>query len=363
MRPQRTTLLACLVCCLGLGLSSCGDDDARATEVNDAGPRETRQDGAAGADKNVTSDLAPGANPLADVGGDATAPAGDDGVPDARPLSPSALRGKYLAESVLDCGGCHDSRETPPRPLAGVPCFRDSLPTVDQMGCLNSSNLTNHETGLKSRSDAQIKELIRSGRRPDGLYLFSAMPTHLLANLSDDDTQALVDYLRTVPGVDNRLPANQDPWGNDCRGHAPVLLPYRLDQPNTIPVAAPGAPAGASNGRYLAALACIECHSKASNDATRAFDIGLAFQGGRAFMPPAGVVYSSNLTPDTTGTQGWTAGDFVKVLQLGLDRDGKKVCAPMPSHPGLTGADAADIGSYLLALPAKANPIPLQCSM
>jgi mono/diheme cytochrome c family protein len=254
----------------------------------------------------------------------------------------------------------------PPKPLAGAVCFRDSMPTVMGKGCLNSANLTNHETGLKNRTDQQIIDMIRTGKRPDGKYLYAPMPTHLFANLTDNDAQAIVDYLRTVPGVDNMLPANEEPWGNDTRPTAQALVPVKLDEANAIPAVGAGAPAGAANGRYLAALTCIECHTKPLPDAmpTKAFDVTLAFQGGKSFaVTGGGTVYSANLTPDDTGTKGWAPADFVKVLKMGLDREGKKVCPPMRSYATMTDGDATDIGTYLLSLPAKANMIPMQCSM
>ncbi len=335
---MKRALLPFLVCVAG-ALAGCDDDPAAG--VADGGPDAAR---------NVPAVDAPAGDAAKDSGG-----------------ADPAARGAYLVGSVLGCGGCHTSREMGAKPLAGVTCFRDTMPTVAGKGCINTPNLTNHDTGLRSYNDDQIKELIRKGLRPDGKYLFSAMPTHLFANLTDADVSAIVAYLRTVPGVETTLPANEEPWQDAMRPSSPILVPIKLDEANAIPQVPSGAAnaESAGRGRYLAALTCIECHTKplADPNATHSFDVSVAYAGGRSFTSGATMVYSVNLTPDQTGTKGWSPADIVKVLKMSLDRDGNRVCAPMRSYASMTDGDATDIANYLLALPAKANAIPMQCSM
>lgn len=55
------------------------------------------------------------------------------------------------------------------------------------------------------------------------------------------------------------------------------------------------------------------------------------------------------------------------MLKKGLDKDGKKLCRPMPGGPmseygGLSDSDALDIGKYLTQLPPIANTIPNECT-
>jgi len=71
-------------------------------------------------------------------------------------------------------------------------------------------------------------------------------------------------------------------------------------------------------------------------------------------------IYSANLTPDVTGLQGWTAADIVKAVKQGLDREGNRMCPPMPFGPdgafgGMTDEDANDIAAYIVGLPAVVN--------
>jgi mono/diheme cytochrome c family protein len=299
-----------------------------------------------------------------DKGQPETAPSADAGDASGGDASGTALedRGRYLVNGVLGCGGCHTSRDTGAKPLAGVKCFRDTMPTVDGKGCINSANLTNHSTGLGTRTATQIKDMLRKGVRPDGKYLFSHMPTYLFANLTDADADAIAAYLKTVAGVDNMLPANEDPWTDDKRPMAQSPQAVKLEAIPTAPAAAD--PAAAGRGRYLAALACIECHTPTPAHPTAfGFDVARAFEGGRAFTVGAATVTSMNLTPDDTGIKAYSAAGIVKVLKMGIDKDGKRVCSPMRSYAGMTDADANDIANYLLGLPPKMNTIAMQCSM
>src|SRR5690349_3312477 len=105
----------------------------------------------------------------------------DDGDPTptgtpfiAFPQDSLVTRGKYLVE-IGGCGSCH----TPILPngdidttriLAGRDCFID-LPNGgppdpgDGFGCLSSSNLTSHATGLGNTTDAAILAALTDGIR------------------------------------------------------------------------------------------------------------------------------------------------------------------------------------------------------
>jgi hypothetical protein len=91
-------------------------------------------------------------------------------------------------------------------------------------------------------------------------------------------------------------------------------------------------------------------------------DAAKAYEGGREYTVGAMKVYSVNLTPDDTGLKGWSAAGIVKVIKMGLDRNGARICSPMRALPGMTDQDATDIANYLLSLPPKANMIPMQCT-
>jgi hypothetical protein len=243
-------------------------------------------------------------------------------------------------------------------PLSGRDCFRSNP------GCLSSANLTNDDTGLKKLSDQQIKDAIRKGMDPgaQGKYLFSVMPSYQFANLSDADADAIVAYLRSVPGVVHAVQANVNPW--DVQPVAPEWLPVI---PSELPAASTAV--GPANGKYLATLACVTCHTVEATVITgmpRHIDATKAFQGGllitNVAIPGGGTktVQSANLTPDATGLMSWNVSQIATAITAGKDKNGATICG-MRALGMLNPSDATDIGSYLLSIPPVANTITMTC--
>jgi mono/diheme cytochrome c family protein len=247
----------------------------------------------------------------------------------------------------------------------------DATPDDPATGCLNSRNLTNHETGLKNRSDEEIKQMFLRGVRPDGRALHPMMPYAFYANMRESDADAIVAYLRTVPGVDRQVPRSQPPFD------VPPEAPQAQVPEDRIPMPRADYPdrEAALRGRYIAGNigTCMNCHTPKSNGA---LDLSKAFQGGQTFaskdmkLPPSfpELIYTSNLTPDVTGIRDYSVADVVRAVKHGEDMNqgAERLCPPMPAGPvgtfgGLTDADASDIGHYLLSLPPVHNPLP-DCS-
>lgn len=322
-----------VVLAVGLVIAACGDDDP--TRPVDAPPRDAH---------------------VPDVPADA--------APDP------AIRGKYLVDHVSVCADCHTPRNPDGSPdlsryLAGAECFIDAVPDDASAGCLHSRNLTNHPTGLMNRSNAEIKAMFLDGVRPNGSFLVPVMPYWSFHNMSEADADAIVAYLRTVPGVDHLVPPNQAPFDN-VPAAAPPLALADIPQPTTVN-------AETMHGRYLAAQAgvCLECHTPRNPPGSSSvLDMTKLFGGGEVFPigGPFGNVTSRNLTPHPTGLAGeWTVQDIVTELKTGIDREGIPICPPMPVGPmgafgGLTDADARAIAAYILALPSVDNEITSNCA-
>lgn len=60
-----------------------------------------------------------------------------------------------------------------------------------------SANIT--PTALASVSDAHIKQAITQGKRPDGSPMLPPMAYGYYRNITPEDLDALVAYLRTLP--------------------------------------------------------------------------------------------------------------------------------------------------------------------
>ena len=305
---------------------------------------------------------------------------------DLRPPEPAApdagedpliTRGRYLVNDVSQCPFCHTPRRSdgmpdPTRFLAGVDCFFDAVPDDDEAGCLNSRNLTNHPTGLANASDEEIKDAFLNGIGTDGRNLLPIMPYWVFHNMTDEDASSIVAYLRTLPPVQHMTPPNQPPFTEPPGVAAPI-------DPDVIPMPT-GAVAdteSALRGRYLTSMAsvCVDCHTPETEPGSFMFDFSKIFGGNRAFPAPVfgypvppypDVIFTSNLTPDATGLEGYDQADIIKVMKEGLDPDGKGICAPTHSGPsspyaGLTDEDVADIANYILSLPPVENMVVADC--
>jgi mono/diheme cytochrome c family protein len=291
---------------------------------------------------------------------------------------PLVVRGRYLVNDVSQCPFCHTPRRSDGMPdatrwLGGVDCLYDVVPDDDQAGCLSSRNLTDHPTGLANASDDEIKAAILDGVGTDGRNLIGLMPYWVFHNMTGEDADAIVAYLRTLTPVQHMVPPNQPPF-------APPEAPVAPIDPADIPMPADGFAAAESalRGRYLSAMAsvCVDCHTpELDPPGSFMFDFSKVFGGGRAFpaalfgypVPPyPPVIYTTNLTPHATGLEGYDLDDIIRVMKDGLDKDGDGVCAPTHSGPsspyaGLTDADVTDIANYILSLPPVDNAIAEDC--
>lgn len=288
-------------------------------------------------------------------------------------------RGEYLVNTVMACGDCHTPRDVhgefrKDMLLAGTPNFADLVPGDPERGAISAPNLTpSVEHGLGRWTAEQMKEAIVRGVAANGEPLYPVMPYWLYHNLSDEDADAIVAYLRSIPAVDNELPPNQ-PMATKLRTPAPGL---GLDQfPQLVLQPGDTMYEEARRGQYLVAIAaCADCHTQ-ETESPIPIELNKILAGGRTFSaaglglmsPPFPMtIYSTNLTPDKNGLQGWTAEDVRVALKDGLDREGRGICPPMPSGPhgsyaGLHDQDALAIGHYLLNIPPTDNGVIEACA-
>lgn len=155
--------------------------------------------------------------------------------------------GEHLAK-VSACTDCHNSS------LSGQ-IIADAPPFL-----ITASNLTSGKGGMgNSYTDADWDRAIRYGVKPDGSPIM-IMPTKTYHNFSDEDANALIAYLKSVPPVDNELPQKEMRFlgniiagmgGIDLAGE--VHLTANRDQ-------APEADSTAAYGKYLTSTTCIYCH-------------------------------------------------------------------------------------------------------
>ena len=126
--------------------------------------------------------------------------------------------GRYLVE-LIGCGACHTDGAIVGEPNAGH-LFAGSRvgiaytsPLSDRHpGVVYPPNLTpDLQTGLGNWTDAQIVDAIRSGTRQHGSGRLIVMFWPLYQGMSDEDVNAIVVYLRSIPPVKHQVPAAVTP--------------------------------------------------------------------------------------------------------------------------------------------------------
>src|SRR5437764_12272986 len=121
---------------------------------------------------------------------------------------PAAVaRGKYLV-TIAACNDCHT-----PGYFLGKPDMARFLGgsevgfELPGLGVFHGPNLTpDKATGLGNWTDAQIVAAVQKGTTRDGRMLAPIMPWHAFANLTPQDAQAIVVFLRSIPPVKNKVP-------------------------------------------------------------------------------------------------------------------------------------------------------------
>lgn len=106
--------------------------------------------------------------------------------------------GEYLAGPIAHCVECH----TPMGDMG--PKFDTHLGAGGfefhgPWGTSVSANLTSHADGLAGYTDDEIKTMITQGVRPDGSRMMPPMGYHFYAQMTAEDLDALILYLRQLP--------------------------------------------------------------------------------------------------------------------------------------------------------------------
>jgi mono/diheme cytochrome c family protein len=233
---------------------------------------------------------------------------------------------------------------------------------------VNAENLTSHDPeGLHAWSDGQIRTAITKGVDDEHIAIYPIMPYPEYSLLKPEDVDSIIQYLRTVPPNDNVV-AGDFPYF-DQNPPAPLVDDSKVPH-TTLPMSDPDY-AAAERGRYIAKVACLNCHTEeVSHDGKVAPDVPeltKAFAGGKkyTFIRGAPQHTSVNITPDPTGLATWTVADIVAALKSNTQKGtGQPFCNTHPGGPDrlgmMTDADMKDVATYLHSLPPVANG-PFKC--
>lgn len=253
-------------------------------------------------------------------------------------------RGDYLVNTILTCGNCHTPKG-PPAAIAGKD-FSGGLEFDEPPFKVTASNITpDKDTGIGAWSDAELKTLLRTGKRPNGVQVAEVMPTSFYGILTERDLNAIAAYLRTLKPVKNKVP---DPVYK-------IPLPHHAFPDSEKPYSEAMFKDKVKHGFYLATIGhCMECHTPMGPRGHNfAADLG---KGGMEFPGPWGKSVSRNITSSKTkGIGGWTDAEIKRAITQGISKDGSPLKPPMgyPHYAKMTAADLNDIVAYLRTVPAK----------
>ena len=110
-------------------------------------------------------------------------------------LTPEQQRGRYLSEAVAHCQECHSPRNglgaiEPDKAYAGNPVGPDNQ---------DAPNIT--PTGIGKLTQADLRDMLKTGMTPDGDYLGGGMSQVVegASKLTQADRDAIIAYIRTIP--------------------------------------------------------------------------------------------------------------------------------------------------------------------
>ncbi|HEY6024167.1 MAG TPA: c-type cytochrome [Pseudolabrys sp.] len=252
-------------------------------------------------------------------------------------------RGDYLVNGIMTCGNCH----TPKGPTGDImdKAFSGGLSWDEPPFKVTAPNITpDKDTGIGGWTDQQIKTVLRTGIRPNGVHVAMIMPTGFYHIMTDRDLDAVVAYLRTLKPVSNKVtdPVYKMPQLEHVipGGEKPFTEGMMSDK--------------LKKGFYLATIAhCMECHTP-MDKGVRQWGNRLG-AGGFEFPGPWGVSVSRNITQSKAkGIGSWTDDEIKRAITTGVSKDGSKLKPPMGFHyyATVTASDLDAIVAYLRTVPA-----------
>jgi len=252
-------------------------------------------------------------------------------------------RGKYLVDTVMTCHNCH----TPMGPNGPQfdKAFSGGLRFDEAPFDVTASNITSdRETGMGSWSEADIKKLMTTGMRPNGVPVAQVMPTAFYKVLTPGDLDAIAAYVHSLPPVKNQVPAPV----------YKIALPP-MEVPNASkPMREADLRDKVKRGFYLVTIAhCMECHTPMG---AKGRDFTRMGSGGFEFKGPWGVSVSRNITSHKDkGIGAWSDDEIKRAITQGARRDGTKLKPPMgyAYYAKMTAQDLDAIVAYLRTMPAR----------
>jgi mono/diheme cytochrome c family protein len=247
------------------------------------------------------------------------------------PVEEASLeRGEHLVRYVAACISCHGGD------LGGQEFVNEPM-----IGIIAAANLTAGAGGVgQSYTDEDWVRAIRHGIGADGRVL-GGMPSNHYAYLSDNDTVAIIAYLRSIPPVNHVLHERSLSVAGVVLfgGLGFDSLPYATIDHSKVGTRKAVEAISVEYGEYLVNIAsCADCHGS---------DLAGREPGSQPGPPPG---------PDLTshGNIGiWTVQEFITAMKSGQTPDGRQLSMEMPwrYYAGMTDDELEAMHLFLRQLP------------
>jgi len=253
-------------------------------------------------------------------------------------------RGKSIVFGAGHCADCHSLSNADSLFEAGQEVQLTGGKIFDlPLGKIYAANISpDQETGIGRRTDKELARALRYGVKADGSIVYPFMPFN---NMSDEDLQAVISYLKSQKPVSHKVPDHQlNVLGNIVKAF--LLKPVG---PEGMPPKKVEKDSSAAYGKYLATVVanCYGCHTERSP--TGSF-IGEPFAGGATMVEPEGRFTPPNLTTDSgSRINGWSEQHFINRFRLGKVQKGSPM--PWPSYKRMSDMELKAIYNYLKTVP------------
>lgn len=250
---------------------------------------------------------------------------------------------------IFHAGGCASCHAAKRAKGAGRLRLGGGAALVTGFGSFQPPNISPGPDGIGGWSLAEFDNAMRRGIGPDGRHYYPAFPYTSYARMRAIDVADLFAFLKTLPAVAGKAPANDVTFPFSIRRGIGLWKRLYLD-PGPAVVLPATAAAAARVGQYLVEGPghCGECHTP--RDRLGGPDRAHWLAGA---PDPEGKGRIPNITP---GRLTWSATEVAEYLKTGFTPDYDSVGGSMvevqANMAELSDADRTAIAAYLNAVPA-----------
>ncbi len=127
------------------------------------------------------------------------------GLP-APPKTDKVAYGRYIVTAQAHCFECHTPLGPKGQPdMSKLGAGGMKIQLAPGMDVLTANITSDPDTGIGKWSDDDIKKALTEGVTPTGQHISPPMPFQWFKNMTADDLDAVVAFVRTIPPVKNKV--------------------------------------------------------------------------------------------------------------------------------------------------------------